>query len=512
MKKKLLTIYFFAFINTLNSQTLSIDNIQKVSLQNSDAIREKNEIKGYYFFYVSDKIDKRTNEYTLQIVDNNLKKLKDIKFQDSKNVSVLECSFNGTDLVFLFYNSDEGTLEYKIYGTKGNLKHSYLRSLSKKDEAYLKAVYATVDDDEKVARGLYPVEGKGFLSNTPSREDGDYTFQIDFFSTEKRKQWTYSPIEGGKGFSGDYLGIFDGVVLIEVLRVTGIFDGKPDSYVIGLNLETGKKIFEKPTDARFRFYPSSLITLGEGNAYMFGEYFDKDANVIKDKSKGFAFWGINKTGQISSEKYISWDSDLAKFLNVNSQGKIEDFGYMFLHNMVQSADGNIYAIGEGFKKAVSALGIATKILTRSNISVTKMKITDLVILTFDKDFNLKEAKIYPKNETSIELHNGAEFTSTIRLGKIIKYQYGGFDYSYTTVNSDRTSFSICYSDYVKGKDYKGGTFNSITYNEGKFTVDKINTKTDASTSTILPGKQGQVLILDYYRKQKRIDVHFEKLN
>jgi hypothetical protein len=65
---------------------------------------------------------------------------------------------------------------------------------------------------------------------------------------------------------------------------------------------------------------------------------------------------------------------------------------------------------------------------------------------------------------------------------------------------------------VRTKDYKGGTFNSITYNEGKVTTDKINTKSDASRTAVLPGKQGQVLILDYYRKAKRLDVHFEKLN
>ena len=63
-----------------NAQKLSIENIQKVSLRNSDAIKEGSEVKGYYFFYVSDKIDKKTNEYTLQITDNNLKKLKDLKF------------------------------------------------------------------------------------------------------------------------------------------------------------------------------------------------------------------------------------------------------------------------------------------------------------------------------------------------------------------------------------------------------------------------------------------------
>jgi hypothetical protein len=65
---------------------------------------------------------------------------------------------------------------------------------------------------------------------------------------------------------------------------------------------------------------------------------------------------------------------------------------------------------------------------------------------------------------------------------------------------------------VRGKDYKGGTFNSISYNEGKITTDKINTKSDASRSTVMPGKQGQVMIMEYYKKDKRLDMRFEKLN
>lgn len=46
---------------------------------------ENNQIKGYFFLYISDKIDKRTNEYTLQILDQNLNKVRDMKFEDSKN-------------------------------------------------------------------------------------------------------------------------------------------------------------------------------------------------------------------------------------------------------------------------------------------------------------------------------------------------------------------------------------------------------------------------------------------
>ena len=111
------------------------------------------------------------------------------------------------------------------------------------------------------------------------------------------------------------------------------------------------------------------------------------------------------------------------------------------------------------------------------------------------------------------MDGGYEFVSTPLLGKMIKYNYGGFDYAYTQVNKDLTSFSVCYSDFVKEKgSYKGGTFNSITVTDGKVTTDRINTKSDAKWSSVYPSKQGQVLIMDYYKKDKKLELHIEKLN
>ena len=517
MKKAVLAMLLLAgFALRPAAQKMTIENVHRASARNASAIKEGSEVKGYYFFFISDKIDKKTNEYTLRITDNSLKLLKDIKFQDSKHVYILESSFNGTDLIFLLYNDDERTFEYQVYGADGKRKHTYSRQLTKKEEKYLEATYLGTDEEDEVFKGLYPIDGTGFISVMPSREDKDYTFQVDYFGTNKRKQWTYTPTEGGKRFAGDFLGYYNGTVYIEVLRFGGAFDQKPDSYILGLNLETGKQVFEKPTDGKFRFYPASLSLVNDGKAYIFGEFFDVDGNIMKDKSKGFAFWQIDEKGKVLSEKYLSWDLEMSKYLDVTSKGKIEDFGFMYLHQIVQTADGKIYAIGEGFKKVASALGIASTILSGGRggrASVTKIKVTDMMVLSFDQDFNIKGAKMYDKNSNNIELPGGFDFISTPLMGKMLKYTYGGFDYAYTQVNKDLTSFSVCYSDFVKEKgSYKGGTFNSITYADGKFTTDRINTKSDAKFSAIYPGSQGKVLIMDYYKKDKRLDLHIEKLN
>lgn len=514
MRKILIAFLLIFTVALAHSQSMTIANVHKPYRTGFGAIKEGSDVKGYYFFYASDKIDKKTYAYTLQIQDNNLKMLKEVKFQGAKGMVVLESSFNGSDLVFLFYNEDARTLEYQVYGADGKKKHTYFREMTKKEKRYLESTYLMVDDEEGTYRGLYPIEEKGFISNMPSREDKDYTFQIDYFSSEKKKQWTYVPTSGGKKFVGDYLGCFNGVVYIEMLKFGSLMDQKPESSLIGLSLETGKQVFEKPTDdAKYKFYPASMSIMNDGKAYIYGEYFNPNGNVMKDKSLGFAFWGMDEKGALLSEKYCAWDLELGKFLNVSSKGKIDDFGFMYLHNMIQTADGSIYAIGEGFKKVVSALGVISTIALRGNgASTLKMKVTDLILIKFDNNFNVKEAKIYDKNSNSVELASGMEFVSTPLMGKLLKYNYGEFDYAYTQSNKDNTAFTVCYSDYERGKNYKGSTFNAISYNEGKITVDKIKTKSDASRSYVLPGKQGTVVIFDIFKKDRRLEAHVEKLN
>lgn len=94
MKKISCLLLAFSLLTTceLYAQSkLSIDKVYSTYLRNSGTIMENNQIKGYFFLYQSDKIDKHTNEYTLQVIDQNLNKVKEIKFEDSKNQSSRSC-------------------------------------------------------------------------------------------------------------------------------------------------------------------------------------------------------------------------------------------------------------------------------------------------------------------------------------------------------------------------------------------------------------------------------------
>jgi hypothetical protein len=493
---------------------LTIDKVYSVVLKNSGTINENDQVKGYYFLYQSDKIDKKTNEYTLQIVDENLNRIKDIKFTDSKDILLLESSFNGSSIAFLFYNDKENTLDYRLYSMDGKASYTYSKELDKKSEAMFKARLAANTSEESENNNVYDIPGKGFLSVTPIRESKNYTYDICFYASGKRKTWTYNPVEEGKFSDAQFLGANDSIALLEVLTREKLLSHNMESTIIGINLENGRKVFEmRSQDGRHQLYPMNISKLRGSNEFLLmGPYYDGSDRVVQDKSEGLGIWQMNNQGKIIKTKYLSWDRDMSKYLNVDEKGRVEDMGYVYIHKLMQTDDGRIFVVGEGYKKAADAGGIAMNVLMRGYGSgMTKLVITNMLMLQLSGNFDLQNAKIYEKNRNNFSLGTASDFVSPHTLALMAK-SYGAFDYIYTQMGKDNGSFVSAYTDYEKSKDYKGLTFHSISYYDGKLSTDKINLKTDASRMIVMPAKSGFVMIMEYFRKDKRMELRMEKVN
>lgn len=523
MKKRLsllLLITLLVLQQNSNAQSkLSIDNIKSVYIRNSGSIIANEEIKGYFIFYQSDKVDKHTNEYTLQILDENVNKVKDFKFTDSKNIVLLESSYNGSDIMFMFYDEDQKQMDYRTYGLDGKQKFSYQQPIDKKSKKYVEQELSLKNTEETQSKNLFAIDEKGFVTYIPLREGKQYTYEIHYYQTDKKKQWTYSPEDAEKIAKPQFLGYGDSVVVFEVLKKSKLMSNKMEAWLLGLYIHNGKKAFEFETDKeKYNFFPMNVAAIRNSNEFMLmGPYYDKEDNVIKDKTKGLGVWVLNNQGKIVRSKYNSWEGDISKHLKIDSRGRVEDLGYIYFHKILQTDDGKIFAVGEGYKRVASALGIGLTVLNAAaggydgRNSTTKIKVTDMVMLEFDSKFDVQNAQIYDKNSNSIEML-GADFTSAPMLAYQIKYAYNGFDYSFSQTDKSHSSFSVGYTDYVKSKDYKGLTFNAISYYNNKITTDKINLKSSSSSIRILPAKTGSIMVLEYFKKDKRIDMRLEKLN
>jgi hypothetical protein len=497
---------------------LSIENVRKIQFVNSGEILEGEELKGYFTFYVSDKIDRKTNEYTVQIVDNNLNKVKDIVFQDDKNVFILESSYNGNSIMFLFYNRKEKTLEYRSYGFDGKMKSSYVKELTKRSMALIDETYQlNISDEEGQNQALFSVGDKGFVTVFPVKEGKYFSYEVNFFFTSQKKQWTYEAAEDQemKVAQAEYLGATDSLVIFEVFKRTSRMSRKLNTFLVGIDIFTGKKVFETSTDQEdYKFYPMNVSTIrGKSNFLVLGTYYEPDGKVLRDASLGLAAWTVDSKGKVIAKKYNSWETQIGKYLPTDAKGRVDDVGYVYFHNILQTKDGNFFAIGEGYKKAASALGIISTILSggRGGISTIKLKMTDMLIFKFNDQFEIKDAKIYDKNSSSMELASGAEMYSPHSMALLAK-AFGAFDYRFTQTDNEHTKFSIGYSDYEKTKEYKGETFHAINYVDGKVTTDRIEISSKAKFLRVFKAKPGFVMIMEYFKKDKRLDLRLEKLN
>jgi hypothetical protein len=495
---------------------LSIDKVYSAYLRTSGTISAQGQIKGYFFLYQSDKIDKHTNEYTLQILDENLNKVRDIKFEDSKKLSLLESAYNGTSLSFLFKNEDTKTLDMKIYTLDGKLKYTYSREFDKKTDDLMKQ-YETLHTDEGTNKNVFDLKELGYASVLPMREGSQRTYEVDFYSSESKKQWTYVPNDDEEKYAfAEYLGHTDSLIILEVQKKSHALSGKPTAHLVGLNFITKKKVFDIDNEKdEYTLVPGSISTLPDGKLLVMGSYFDKDQNIGKDFSRGLALYEISNSGKVLNKTYNTWAGDFGRYLPTNSKGKVDEIGYLYIQKLIRMPDNRLFVVGEGYKRQASAGGIALTALSamgggRSTAGVTKIVVTDLVIMEFNTQYKVTGATIYDKTHNTAEASTMSDYNSQHAIASYLKAT-GAFDYDFTTGEADNSNFAVCYSDFVRTSDYKGQTFNAIRYNGNKFSTDKIELKSKASTLKVFPAKAGSVMILEYFKKDKRLDFRLEKL-
>lgn len=510
-------LLFGTCIQVANAQKLSIDKVYSTYLRNSGPIMENNQLKGYYFLYQSDKIDKKTDEYTLQILDENLNKVQDIKFKDSKEIKLLEASFNGNSMAFYFQNEEDNMLEMKLYDVSGKLKYTYKRAYNDKTEALMKQ-YATMHTDEGTNQNVYDITGKGYVSVMPLRDGKDVTYEVDYFSSESKKMWTFRPTNDGDKYArAEYLGNTDKLLVLQVMRKSRRGHGGLAAHMVAIDLTTKKQVYDLATDEEDEqmLFPTTVGPIeGSENLLVMGTYFNKGDKVMKDPSRGLAVYQIDPKGNIVSRTYNSWTEDFAKYLP-NSSGKVDGVGYLYIHKMFQAPGGKLFVVGEGYRKQVSAGGIALTVVAAAAGSygafgVTKVIVTDMVMMEFDKTYKVTAATIYDKTDNTAVSSGASDYYSQHAIAAYLKMA-GAFDYDFTTGEPDNSVFSVCYSDYVRTSDYKGRTFNTIRYNGSKFTTDKIELKSKASSMKIFPAKPGSVMIMEYFKKDKRLELRLEKI-
>lgn len=538
MNRLLLLVVILISSIGLNAQTSSFDDVLSVQLRNMGPILENNQVKGYFMFYKVDKVDRKTNAYMLRILDENLREISKKKIIKPKNTSLSEAVYNGNAFLFSFIDLKKKKLQLVTYDKEMKKLGSRNYELDKTGMSQYKgsaALNAQGKGDEASSNNLiFSIGDQGFVryNLVKNKKMG---FETEFLPNDLKRagSWVNASPKDSKMIKASSFGDASNKYLATVITTKPRKLSNKD-LVFSLQLldmETRKVVFEKPLKSKRYAYTfmNAIINEDEKSIMVFGEYFDQGENIFKSKSSGLYALELDMTGEVIKETLHSWKGQIDKMVGVDKKGRIEDGGYVAFHKIVQSSDGHFYAIGEMYKKSASAVGIASQLLSRGGgASVMKLVLLDLVIFDFNPDLSLNDVIIFDKKKVDVHLPSGYGHLPPTLLANYLR-AFSNFDYAYTQVKPDKSSFFTTYvsveeeagevkdnerSKKKKKKKKRKPYFGIIALTEGDddFVVDKIDLSNDASWISVSPAKAGYIMITEYYKKEKRMDSRLEKIN
>ncbi len=509
MKKKL--VFIMLLISALmplqlSAQKTSLQNIKKFSLQNISAITENGEVKGYVAFYLIDKKNRKESNFKLTIWDANLTLKYDIDLVRPASTFFLEASYNGDVFCVSFFNRREKKKEFVMFDQDGKETGTYATDKMSRLEIQL------LSASQDVTPNLVAIPNVGFAFYGLDPES-DNNSMVTILGRDGKKKWSaiYSGTDKND-LASAYPIAHDENLLVSVIPVR---ESKYSQKIKGMNVkfheaETGKELFTFENKQEKYQYSVSRVTSEKDNIYIYGEYLDANADIIKDDTKGLFVLITDKKGNIQKESYTNW-ADIQKSMPgamLSDKGKPVR---LTMHEIIKTADDKHFIICEQFYRTADAMGIIA-VAGGNSAAVTKIVLQNMVVLEFDPDFKFAKGSVVKKNRTNVTLPAGMDFYGAPFIAFYLK-SMGRFDYCFTNEATDKKTFSSIYVNYDKEAEKGTKTIGSISYNKnGEIVEDKINLTSKPTAYMVFPAKAGYVTIFEYFKKTKSMDIRMERLN
>jgi hypothetical protein len=523
--KKSLILYLFIFTATvLNGQTASLDGFRYFSPRSISPIFDGKESKGYTMFYKADKADKKNDNYDLVIYDENLTKVKTITVKKPRDrFALLGNCFNGSEIGFYFYNDKEDQFEIESYDESLTKTGSRIikEELTNVEKSIMMQNQESAEKDEGGGMAaeitLYPVPGKGFIRNGILKNGSG--FKLEMLDNKLKTVWKHQTPEKSDDY--EMFMVYETTpkyFIGTTIRRPGMLSKKMTFFITAFNIETGKIALEVPVETPGSKDQLSMNTIKydsvENKIIVFGDYYDEKDKPGVSKSKGFYIKSFTMDGKELEKKFYSWDKDMKSLLPAEAKASLDKGAMNFIHRALKGKDGKYFLICEQFTKATDAAGIAGKMLGGMGAaSASKVVVWNMIIYVLNADFSIAEVKFYPKDKSDVTLPAGGGSLSAGMLGMLTKV-LGGFDYQFTQLTNDGSSYDVVYIDYdkEKGESTKRILGNIIISQEGKFTLDKMDITSKATASYLYPAKPGYLMMVDYLKKEKTLGMKMVKLN
>ena len=240
-KIALFQLVFFHSYLFLSAQTKTIENVLRVQLRNTGQIIKDNTVSGYYMFYQVDKVDRHNNSYLLSILDENLNEIASETLVQSKYLSLREATYDNESIMLKFFDFKKKLILFYTYDKNAKLKASKTIPLSKLDY-YLDA---GAGKEEIKNTFLFSSPQKGFF-NYSRLDNKHWGYDINHFNSDGNSVWSYkSDPKAKENESAIFLATGKTTLLNSITKRPKINSTDEENYVLGLDIETGAKLFEK---------------------------------------------------------------------------------------------------------------------------------------------------------------------------------------------------------------------------------------------------------------------------
>ena len=507
--KSTLTLLSLLFSFGVFAQSKVFDNVIEIEVQSTVEITNNKQIVGYAFFYKIDKL-KKTALYRLSILDENLKEIGSNEFEGAKDLILKKAAYESNQILLSFYDKEKKD-GYERFLKIFDLKGKETGNIPYNPESVKKGMFgaAMAAQMETIYEGTENIEGKGFVSVYQSKaKTGGVDIQM--IGLDGKLKWEQS-ITAEKGDRSDLylLSTTPNTLLFFQMDRSGVMDRDAAIFLVGLSTENGKQLFKKSLDIKGLSYEPMLIkTSTDGKLKIISTMSDEGNKFATAKPIGFSIGELNdQTGDIKTIKDFNYLNDLGTLLDMKNESKSED-GYIKAHNICMMQDGSMVVVGEFFRKTVSALGTAFKIMNSGNGSASQATIENMFLLRIDNNLKPKALEIIEKDKERVSLP-----TDGIPIGlvsRLLTYQHS-FGYMYTDEGLDGKKKTILARGSF-GED-KYGTI-ALTFNEKKgFTQKRFDFEREKKVSYFISrGKPGYVMISKYNAKEKTMSVNLEKVN
>ena len=465
----LILLPFFGFAQKNEKREFRMKDIQPI------IIDEK--VNGYTVFLQDDEVTKKDKNYFLEFYDIEGNLTSSQTIVRGGFYYLLECSFNGELLCFKFFNLNTKELVLEFFDTDGKLQYSDVMELTKGEKRIVSSS----------AMGYFPWQptliadnGKGFVNHRVTREKKEVYFTTKYYTNQITVGWEINSKEQKPASVYDYPFSIQGDLLYTRLSENyGIYD-------VGLRISVAKTAKELTTimfkSSQHNKRVTNIQNTAEGNVFVLGYLLGSDGK--NESVNGLFKYELNESGQqISYAEYNFLEQEM-------------DNDFIYFHNFLVYKDDNIIAIGE----SISLLSAST--FTNNEKKGPRIKIGDIKIFKFNKDFKKIDYYSLEKTDRKVLLPYGSEMVGMLALSDIAKEaEYLEFVYA------DIQPFGA--NIYYSNKEKKEGERNlllcaKLKYDGKTNKISKIDLGPKAKRFKIMPSTNGNVVISEYLKKEKKL--------